>query len=197
MKIGVTGGIGSGKSTVCRIFNVLGIPVFSADDEAKKIMNSDKEIIEKVKTIAGRDVYSSGSLDRSELAGIIFNNGVLLNKINKLVHPVVFGNFKLWSESVKSNYVIMETAILFESFAAELVDKTITVVAPVEERIERVVRRSNMTGKEVLDRIRNQVDDETMVRLSDFVIYNSEHELIIQSVLKIHEEILSLTKTRV
>jgi dephospho-CoA kinase len=197
IKIGVTGGIGSGKSTVCRIFNVLGIPLFSADDEAKRIMNSDKEIIEKVKAIAGRDVYSSGSLDRSELAGIIFNNRGLLQEINNLVHPVVFRNFKLWSESVTGQYVIMESAILFNNPASEFVNKTIAVVAPVEERVERVVRRSNMTDKEVLDRIRNQVDDETMVRLSDFVIYNSEHELIIPSVLKIHEEILSLVNNGV
>jgi dephospho-CoA kinase len=195
MKIGVTGGIGSGKSTVCRIFNVLGIPFFSADDEARRIMNSDREIIEKVKTIAGKDLYSSGSLDRAGLAGIIFNNNTLLGEINNLVHPAVFGNFKLWAESVTAQYVIMEAAILFESMAADLVDKTITVVAPVEERIERVVRRSNLTKKEVLERIRNQIDDETRIRKSDFVIYNSEHEMIIPSVLKIHEEIISMTKT--
>lgn len=195
MKIGVTGGIGSGKSTVCRIFNVLGVPFFSADDEAKKIMNSDKEIIEKVKTIAGRDIYSSGSLDRAELAGIIFNNDSLLKEINSLVHPAVFGKFKLWSESVAGQYVILEAAILFESIAAGIVDKTITVIAPVEERIERVVSRSGLTRKEVRDRIRNQIDDETRIRLSDYVIYNSEHEMIIPSVLTIHGDILSLTKT--
>jgi dephospho-CoA kinase len=195
MKIGVTGGIGSGKSTVCRIFNVLGVPFFSADDEAKKIMNSDKEIMEKVKTIAGRDVYSSGSLDRAELAGIIFNNVSLLEEINRLVHPAVFGKFKSWSESAAGKYVILDAAILFESIAAGMVDKTITVIAPVEERIERVVRRSNLSREEVLDRIKNQIDDETRISLSDYVIYNSEHEMIIPEVLKIHGDILALTKT--
>ncbi len=194
MKIGVTGGIGSGKTTVCRIFNVLGIPVFSADDEARKIMNTDHEVIEMVKTIVGKDVYSSGSLDRAELAAIIFKNSKLLKEINRLVHPVVFESFNLWVESVSSEYVIMDAAILFESRATELVDKIISVVAPVEERIERVVSRSKLTRDQVLERINNQIDDEEKIRLSDYVIYNSEHEMIIPEILKIHEDIL-LTKS--
>ncbi len=196
IKIGVTGGIGSGKSTVCRIFHVLGIPSFSADDEAKKIMNTDKEIIENVKSIAGKDVYSSGSLDRAQLAGIIFNNESLLKEINRLVHPAVFGKFRRWTLSVTGQYVILDAAILFESIAAEMVDKTITVIAPVEERIDRVVKRSNLTKQQVRDRIRNQIDDETSIRLADWVIYNSEHDMIIPSVLKIHGDILALTKSK-
>jgi dephospho-CoA kinase len=195
MKIGVTGGIGSGKTTVCRVFNVLGIPVFSADAEARKIMNSDADVIEKVKTIAGKDIYSSGCLNRAELAGIIFKNSTLLREINKLVHPVVFENFKLWVNSVNSAYVIMEAAILFESRASELVDKIVTVVAPVEERIDRVVHGSKLTREQVLDRIKNQMDDEKKISMSDYVINNSENEMIIPLILKIHEDILSLTKT--
>jgi dephospho-CoA kinase len=195
MKIGVTGGIGSGKTTVCRVFNVLGIPVFSADAEAKKIMNSDIEVIEKVKTIAGKNVYSSGYLNRTELARIIFNNNILLKEINSIVHPLVFENFKAWVKSVNGAYVIMDAAILFESRASELVDKIVTVVAPVEERIERVVRGNKLTREQVLDRIKNQMDDEKKINLSDYVIYNSENEMIIPSILKIHEDILSLTKT--
>ena len=195
MKLGITGGIGSGKTTVCRVFNVLGIPFFSSDAEAKKIMNSDKEIIEKVRSIAGRDVYSSGSLDRIELARLIFKNENLLKKINKVVHPIVFEHFKLWEKSTSAPYVIMEAAILIESGASELVDRIVTVVAPVEERIERVVRRNKLTKDQVLDRIKNQMEDDEKIRLSDYVIYNSEHQMIIPSILKIHEEILSLTKT--
>jgi dephospho-CoA kinase len=195
MKIGITGGIGSGKTTVSRVFSVLGIPVFSADSEARRLMNSDKEIIEKVRLIAGKDVYSSGSLNNTELARIIFNNKKLLKEINSIVHPAVLENFKIWTKSVSSAYVIMEAAILFESGASELVDRKVLVVAPVEERIARIVHRNNLTRKEVLDRIKNQMDDKEKIKLSDYIIYNSENEMIIPSILKIHEEILSLTKT--
>ena len=195
MKVGITGGIGSGKSSVSKVFNILGIPVFSSDAAARKIMNSDDMVIEKVKTIAGKDVYSSGCLDRMELARIIFNNESLLRKINEAVHPIVFEHFKSWEKSASASYVIMESAILFESGASGLVDRIITVIAPVEERIERVIRRNKLTKEQVIDRIKNQMGDEEKIRLSDYVIYNSEHEMIIPSILKIHEEIQSLTKT--
>ena len=195
MKIGVTGGIGSGKTSVCRVFNVLGIPVFSSDAVAREIMDSDHTIIDKVKSIVGKDVYSSGVLDRVELAGLIFNNANLLHEINKIVHPVVFDHFNQWVKTVSAPYSIMEAAILIESGASKLVDRIITVVAPVEERIERVVSRNKLTREQVLDRIKNQVGDEEKIRLSDYVIYNSEHEMIIPCILNIHEEILSLIKT--
>jgi dephospho-CoA kinase len=194
MKIGVTGGIGSGKTSVCRVFNVLGIPVFSADTAGRKIMDSDNDIIEKVKVIAGKNLYSSGTLDRIELARLIFNDADLLKEINKVVHPVIFENFKVWVKSVSAPYSIMEAAILIESGGAALVDKIVTVVAPVEERVERVMRRNNLTREQVFDRIKNQMTDEEKIRQSDYVIYNSEHEMIIPDILKIHEEILSLTK---
>ena len=194
MKLGITGGIGSGKTSVCRVFNVLGISVFSADAEAREIMDSDPEIIEKVKRITGTDLYASGSLARMELAGLIFNNENLLKEINAVVHPVVFEHFRIWEKSVSAPYVIMEAAILFESRASELVDRIVTVVAPVEERIERVVRRNNLTREQVISRMKNQLNDEDKIRRSDYIIYNSEHEMIIPSILKIHEEIILLTK---
>jgi dephospho-CoA kinase len=122
MKLGITGGIGSGKTSVCRVFNVLGVPVFSADEEARKIMDSDPNIIERVKSVTGKNIYSSGGLDRMELARLIFNDVDLLNKINGVVHPVVFEQFISWEKSITTPYVIMEAAILFESKASELVD---------------------------------------------------------------------------
>jgi dephospho-CoA kinase len=192
MEIGVTGGIGSGKTSVCRVFNILGIPVFSADFEAKRIMESDEEVKKKVRLIAGRDVYSTGSLDRLELAGIIFKNKEILREINRLVHPIVFRNYKTWVLSTSAPYVIMEAAILFESKAAHLVDKVITVIAPVGERIERVIQRNKLTREQVLDRIKNQMNDREKIRHSDWVINNSEHDMIIPAILKIHEEIISL-----
>jgi dephospho-CoA kinase len=194
MKIGVTGGIGSGKTSVCRVFNVLGIPVFSADAEAKIIMSSDIDIMERIRKIAGKDVYSAGNLNRSELAKLIFNDVSLLKQINNIVHPIVFEHFNLWTKTISADYMILEAAILFESCASGVVDKTVLVVAPVEERIDRVIRRNNLTREQVLERIKNQMTDEDKIKLSDYVINNSEHEMIIPSILKIHEEILSLIK---
>lgn len=191
MKLGITGGIGSGKTSVCRVFRVLGIPVFSADQEAQNIMNTDKTIIRGIKRITGRDLYTTGNLDRTELAELIFKSPDLLEKVNSLVHPVVFQYFKVWTEEQTSPYVIMEAAILFESGAAKLVDRIATVIAPVEERISRVTFRNHLSREQVLDRMRNQMDDETRIKLSDYVISNAENEMIIPVIIGIHEDLLN------
>jgi dephospho-CoA kinase len=191
-KLGITGGIGSGKTSVCRVFNVLGIPFFSADPEAKLIMGSDKSIMMGINAIAGKDLYSKGSLDRLELARLIFNDNTLLEKVNSLVHPVVFDHFRQWESEQASPYVIMEAAILFESGANKLIDKTATIVAPIEERVNRVIHRNNLSREQVMERMRNQMNDETRIKLSDYVIYNSENDMIIPAILKIHEDILNL-----
>ena len=190
IKIGVTGGIGSGKTSVCNVFSLLGIPVFSADAEAKEIMEIDSGIILKLNTIAGKDLYTEGTLDRTELAKLIFNNGTMLEKVNSIVHPAVFSRFCEWTKKQEAHYIIMETAILFESGGAKIVDKVITVTAPVEERIARVVNRSNITKEEVIERMRNQMSDSDMVKQSDYVIDNSENKMIIPAVLNIHNDIL-------
>lgn len=194
-KLGITGGIGSGKTSVCRVFNVLGIPFFSADPEAKLIMENDESIIRRINSIAGKDLYSAGSLDRMELAKLIFNDNSLLGKVNSLVHPVVFEHFRQWEAKQHSPYVIMEAAILFESGADKLVDKIATIVAPIEERVDRVKHRNNLSREQVLERMRNQMDDDARIKLSDYVIYNSENDMIIPAVLKIHEEILNFINT--
>jgi dephospho-CoA kinase len=190
MKIGVTGGIGSGKTSVCKVFNILGIPVFSSDYEAKEIMDNDEDIIRSINSIAGRDLYTNGKLDRMELAALIFNNSVLLGKVNSLVHPIVFDHFKRWGMEQAAPYVIMEAAILFESGASKLIDKAVTVVAPTEERVERVIHGNKLSREQVLLRMRNQIDDDSRIKLSDYVIYNSENDMIIPAILKIHEDIL-------
>jgi len=195
MKLGITGGIGSGKTSVCRVFNVLGIPVFSADPEAKDIMDNDPVIISKINTIVGKDMYQNGGLDRMELANIIFNNSKLLDKVNSLVHPVVFDHFRLWELKQHAVYVIMEAAILFESGASKLVDRVASVIAPVEERVERVINRNKLSREQVLDRMRNQMDDDTRISISDYVIHNSENDMIIPAILKIHEDILKHINT--
>ncbi len=190
MKLGVTGGIGSGKTSVCRVFSVLGIPVFFADPEANNVMNSDQNIMKEIKRIAGNDLYEEGTLDRQKLASIIFNDQDLLKKVNSLVHPVVFNNFMHWTEAQTTPYVIMEAAILFESGASELVDRIATVIAPVEERIARVTQRNTLKREQVIERINNQMDDAERIKRSDYIIDNSENEMIIPAILRIHEDIL-------
>jgi dephospho-CoA kinase len=192
LKLGVTVGIGSGKTSVCRVFNVLGIPVFSADTEAKEVMDIDTGIILRINTIAGKNLYSSGSLDRTELARLIFNNNKLLEKVNSLVHPVVFSRFREWVMKQTSPYVIMEAAILFESGGSKVVDRIVTVVAPVEERMNRVIHRSNLTREQVMERMRNQMSDKDRIVQSNYVIHNSENDMIIPAVLKIHNDILKI-----
>jgi dephospho-CoA kinase len=196
LKLGITGGIGSGKTSVCRVFSVLGIPVFYTDTEAKKIMEYDKGIIRRINSIAGTNLYLNGTLDRMALAELIFNNYKLLEKVNSLVHPVVFDQFRIWEKEQTAPYVIMEAAILFESGASKLVDRVATVVAPLEERIDRIIARNNLSRQQIYERIKNQMDDKTRINLSDYIINNSEHDMIIPSILKIHEDILTNINTR-
>jgi dephospho-CoA kinase len=193
-RLGVTGGIGSGKTSVCRVFSILGIPVFSADTAAKHIMESDAEIRIGINSIAGSDLYHDGSLDRKELARLIFGNESLLEKVNALVHPEVFRHFNDWCTQQESPYVIMEAAIMFESGAWELVDGIATVEAPAEERIIRVMKRNNLTREQVLERMNNQASDEERIRRSDYVIQNGENDMIIPAILRIHEELMNQNK---
>jgi len=194
LKLGVTGGIGSGKTSVCKVFTVLGIPVFSADRIAREIMDSDENIKEKINSIAGADLYSNGCLDRMALASLIFNNNRLLEKVNSLIHPLVFDHFISWEKTQIAPYVIMEAAILFESGASKLVDKIATIVAPEEERVNRVTMRNKLSRQQVHDRMKNQMDDASRIKLSDYVIHNSENDMIIPVILGIHEDILKSLK---
>lgn len=193
MILGITGGIGSGKTIICRIFRILKVPVFSADDEARKIMETSGEIIRQITHIAGEHIYNNGILQRKELATIIFSNPEILKKVNETVHPEVFRRFSGWVNEQHHPYVIMEAAILFESGADKLVDKILTVTAPEEERIRRVTSRNMISEEEVVERIRNQFDDNFRIKRSDFVIDNPGNKLIIPEVLKIHEEMMLLS----
>jgi dephospho-CoA kinase len=191
-KLGITGGIGSGKTSVCRVFHVLGIPFFSADPEARSIMDFDESIMRSINSIAGKDLYKSGSLDRMELASIIFNDNSLLERVNSLVHPVVFDHFRRWELEQDAPYVIFEAAILFESGGSEMVDRIATIVAPVEERVDRVIHRNSLSREQVMERMRNQMEDDIKIKQSDYVIYNSENDMIIPAILKIHEDLLKI-----
>lgn len=189
-RLGVTGGIGSGKSTVCKTFSVLGIPVFSADNEARKIMDTDESLKAKLTEITGEEIYVSGKLDRTKMASIIFNNAGILSKVNELVHPLVLRNFERWCNEQSSAYVIFEVAILFESGAEKHVDRVLAVVAPLEERVQRVVDRNNMSRRQVLERVDKQAGEDELVSRSDYVINNTDDRMILPEILKIHDQIL-------
>jgi dephospho-CoA kinase len=191
-RLGVTGGIGSGKTTVCRIFRVLGVPVFVADVVARQLLNSDTDIRNQISTIAGADLYTTGELDRKELARLIFNKPELLQRVNASVHPAVLRIFDDWAEKSEAPYVIMEAAILFEAKADVLVDRVVAISAPVEERIARVMGRNELSREEVMERINNQLEDDEREEQSYYVINNADNEMIIPEILKIHDDMLRL-----
>ena len=193
-RLGVTGGIGSGKTTVCRIFRVLGVPVFVADAAAREVMNNDPGIRDRINSIAGEDLYSGGELDRMELARLIFNRPEMLKSVNAAVHPVVLQIFSKWADESDAPYVIMEAAVLFESKADTFVDRVVAISAPVEERIARVMGRNELSREQVIERINNQLEDDEREEQSYYVINNADNEMIIPEILKIHEDMLRLAE---
>lgn len=194
--VGLTGGIGSGKSTVAKLFNKLGVPIYFADLEAKKIMNSSKSIKKKLKQLFGEKAYVNGDLNRSFLGDKIFNDKDLLNKMNTLVHPKVQAHFKKWLIKQNAPYIIKEVAILFENDSYLDCDFVITVVAPKKDRILRVMKRDNSTLDKVIAVMNNQWSDEERVKLSHFVISNNDLSQTEIQVAKTHNEILKqLSKT--
>lgn len=183
--IGLTGGIGSGKTTIANYFKSFGIPVYIADDEARKIMQS-VEIISAIKNVFGDEVFENEKLNREELAKIVFNNPEKLEKLNNIVHPAVKKHFEQWLlQHTAAPYVIYEAAILFESGSYKNCDLIITVTAPIESRIKRVVERDKTTRELVLKRINAQWTDEQRISKSDFIIENTSMETTKLEVVKI------------
>jgi dephospho-CoA kinase len=188
--VGLTGGIGSGKSTVAKMFKTLGIPVYMADDEAKGLMNRSKIIRKKLIEVFGEEAYLKTGLNRPYIANKVFKDKSLLSKLNSIVHPKVASHFKQWIKNQNAPYVIKEAAILFENGSYKSCDYIVTVIAPEEERINRVVNRDNTTKEKVLAIIENQWNDTDKIALSDYVITNLELIKTEAQVLQIHEEIL-------
>jgi dephospho-CoA kinase len=190
IKVGITGGIGSGKSTVCEIFRLLGIPVFVADQEAKILMNSNAEVIEKLIHLFGKDIYTENRiLNRKKLAEIIFNNDIQREMVNQIVHPAVRTAFMNWIEKQDSPYIIHEAAILFESGFYKMMDYTLLVTAPEEMRIERVMKRDGIETKSIKDRMEKQWPDSEKRKLASFELVNDNRDLIIPQIIKIDENL--------
>lgn len=190
IKVGLTGGIGSGKSTVAKMFIDLGIPVYFSDDNAKRLMATSKVVKRKLIKEFGKKTFVNGVLNKPYLANIIFNNKAKLQAINAIVHPSVGNSFKRWVGKQKSNYVIQENAILFESNKQDDFDVIITVTAPKEIRIARVVERDNIHKEQVLSRINNQLLDSEKIKQSDFIVENLELKDTKAQVKAIHQKIL-------
>lgn len=185
-RVGLTGGIGSGKTTVAKLFELLGVPVYYADKEAKRLTDTDPRIVHAVKRLFGADIYINNELDRKKVASRVFSDKKLLNELSSIIHPVVKRDFENWCEA-HSNYtlVIQEAAILFENGGFKAFDKMILVKAPRDMRIQRVMKRDDVSEKAVLERMNNQWDDERKVLLSDFLIECDEQHLVINQVLDI------------
>ncbi len=188
--IGITGGIGSGKSTVCEVFKLLGVPVFEADRVARNLINTNSEIRNELIQLYGTDIYSTDkNINREKLANIIFNNDTELEKVNNRVHPVVRNEFENWATQQKTAYVIHEAAILFESGFYKMMDFTILVSAPEEMRIERVVRRNNLTRENVISRMAKQWPDSEKRKFATFELVNDNKNLLIPQIIEIDKKL--------
>ncbi len=196
LKIGITGGIGSGKTTVCRIFETLGIPVYYADLAARRLMESDPDLVGEVKALFGPDIYTADErLDRPRLAAIVFNAPERLQALNGLVHPAVARDLLRWqSRQSGVPYTLKEAALIFEAGSYRFLDKVIVVAAPEALRITRVMERDGVGEEEVRARIARQWPEAEKIKRADYVIHNDGHRLIIPQIMAIHRELVQLNR---
>ncbi len=196
LKVGVTGGIGSGKSIVTKVFSLLGIPVLDADSVAKTIMDEDEILKQKIIQLFGKDAYENKKLNRKFIANIVFNDAEKLESLNALIHPATIAAADKWMQLQTASYAIKEAALIFESSAIASLDYVIGVYAPQELRIKRIMERDKISEAEVMNRINKQIDEAIKMRLCDFVIVNDEQQLIISQIIKIHEELIKFSKSK-
>ena len=190
-KIGVTGGIGSGKTLICRIFMHLGIPVFKADEMSKFLLDNNRELRNELIRAFGNQIYKDSKIDRQHFASVIFSNKSKLDLANRIIHPFVGRFFREWVvEQKEVPYVIEEAAILFESGAYKMMDKVVMVSAPVDLRIQRVMERDGMDREAIEARMRFQADEEEKVKRADYVIVNDGNEMVLPQLLRIHNELI-------
>ena len=184
--IGLTGGIGSGKSTVLELFKILGVKTYSADESAKKLVNTDPYLINLIKSSFGDNIYDKGLLNSKKLSKIVFEDKEKLKLLNSIIHPAVAKDFKLFLNSNNEDYIVKEAAIIFETKSENNYDKIIFIQSPLEIRIERVINRDNISREEVLKRINNQLDENLIIDKCDYLISNVNKEDLEDKVLSIH-----------
>ena len=194
LKAGLTGGIGSGKSTVAKVFETLGIPVYYADDAAKKMMQEDAALKAKITQAFGNESYLNGQLNRPFLSSLVFNNPEKLALLNSFVHPATIEDAEKWMRQQTAPYVLKEAALIFESGAQEHLDYVIGVSAPTPLRILRTMKRDGISREEVLQRMDRQMDESIKLKLCDFVLVNDEQQLLIPQVVALHEKLMQLNR---
>ena len=196
VRVGLTGGIGSGKSTAAQIFEVLGIPVYYADTEAKGLMNEDEQVRSDIIKIFGVTAYSNNLLDRKYIASIVFSDPAKLEQLNAIVHPATKKDSETWMMKQTTPYAIHEAALIFEAKVNERLDYVIGVSSSMELRIKRAMQRDDVTREEVMKRMDRQLDEKTKMGKCDFLLVNDEEQLLIPQVLKLHQKLIDLSKQK-
>ena len=191
IRVGLTGGIGSGKSVVARIFESLGVPVYYADDAARQIQNQDPQVKKQITEVFGADAYNAEGLNRKFISDIVFSDRQKLDQLNAIVHPATLRDAERWLNEQTTPYALKEAAIIFESGSHRDLDLVIGVTAPLPLRIKRTMTRDGISSHEVQERMSKQISDAIKMKLCDFVIFNDEKKLLIPQVLDIHEKILA------
>jgi dephospho-CoA kinase len=191
LKIGLTGGIGSGKTTVAHIFEVLRIPVYYADNAAKRLMNEDNNLKQQIIAHFGEESYVDGKLNRSYLSTVVFSDAEKTKLINSIIHPATIADAELWMCKQTTPYAIKEAALIFEAAAEKQLDLVIGVQSPLPIRMQRVMQRDNITEEAVLARMQKQMNEEEKINRCDFVIVNDEEELLTPQVVELHEKLLA------
>lgn len=189
--IGLTGGIGSGKSTVLELFKILGVKTYSADESAKKLVNTDPYLINLISSSFGENIYDKGQLNSKKLSDIVFEDKEKLKLLNSIIHPAVAKDFKLFLNSNNEDYIVKEAAIIFETKSENNYDKIILIQSPLEIRIERVINRDKISREEVMKRINNQLDENLIIDKCDYVISNENKEDLEDKVLSIHLDLIT------
>lgn len=192
LKVGITGGIGSGKSVVCKIFETLGVPIYYADDRAKQLMHEDTALMAAIKDRFGADIYQDGVLNRQKLSELVFNDKAALQDLNALVHPAVGRDSKAWQQQQTAPYTLREAALLFEAGSYKLLDKIIVVTAPKALRIDRVMQRDGVSKEQVQARMANQWPQADKDAKADYLIINDGNHELIPQVMELHKKLLSL-----
>jgi dephospho-CoA kinase len=195
LRIGITGGMGSGKTTVCHIFETLGVPVYYADDRGKYLLQHNEKVKKQVREAFGTGIYNEKEeFDRVAMAAMVFSDSAKLRTLESIVHPAVQQDFEEWANEQSAAYILKEAALLFESGSYKALDKIIMVYAPVDIRVQRVVRRDKSTPEKVMDRINKQWADEKKKELADYIIFNDDSQALLPQVMQLHETLTALAK---